>query len=86
MAETLIKTSLVSSWRGNKNQQLQRASMVPKTGVGSYPSLKLKSQFLRSSFSSEFHGKKPLFRVTRSIPSKRINSQFSVSAAPKVGS
>ncbi|WJX83115.1 hypothetical protein P8452_65799 [Trifolium repens] len=63
--------------------------MVPKTcsfntGLKSFPSLKMKSQFLRSSsFSSDFHGKKPLFRVNRSIP-KRVNSQFSVSAAPKM--
>jgi len=91
MAETLIKTSLVSSWHGNRNQQRQRVSMVPKTcsfntGVKSFPSLKLKSQLLRSSssFSSEFHGKKTIFRVNRSTP-KRVNSQFSVSAAPKVG-
>ncbi|CAK8542817.1 unnamed protein product [Lathyrus sativus] len=89
MAEILIKTSLVSSWHGNTNQQLQRASKAPKTcrfntGVGNFPSLKLKSQFLRSSsLSSEFHGKKPLFRVNRSIP-KRVNSQVSVSAAPKM--
>jgi hypothetical protein len=90
MAETLTKTSFVSSWNGNRNQQHQRVSMVPKTcsfntGLKSFPSLKMKSQFLRSSsFSSDFHGKKPLFRVNRSIP-KRVNSQFSVSAAPKVG-
>lgn len=90
MAETLIKTSLVSSWHGNRNQQRQRVSMVPKTcsfntGVKSFPSLKLKSQLLRSSssFSSEFHGKKAIFRVNRSTP-KRVNSQFSVSAAPKM--
>ncbi|XP_045795555.1 thioredoxin-like 1-1, chloroplastic [Trifolium pratense] len=89
MAEILTKTSFVSSWHGNKNQKLQRASMVPKAcsfnvGLRTFPSLKMKSQFLRSSsFSSEFHGKKPLFRVNRSIP-KRINSQISVSAAPKM--
>ncbi|PNX61715.1 thioredoxin-like 1-1 chloroplastic-like, partial [Trifolium pratense] len=62
--------------------------MVPKAcsfnaGLRTFPSLKMKSQFLRSSsFSSEFHGKKPLFRVNRSIP-RRVNSQISVSAAPK---
>jgi thiol-disulfide isomerase/thioredoxin len=89
MAETLTKTSFVSSWHGNRNQQHQRVSMVPKTcsfntGLKSFPSLKMKSQFLRSSsFSSDFHGKKPLFRVNRSIP-RRVNSQFSVSAAPKM--
>jgi len=91
MAETLIKTSLVSSWHGNRNQQHQRVCMVPKslsfkTGVGSFSSLKMKSHLHRSSssFPSEFHGKKAIFRVNRSTP-KRINSQFSVSAAPKVG-
>jgi len=83
MAETLIKTSLVSSWHGNRNQQRQRLSMVPKTcsfntGVKSLKSLKLR-------FSSEFHGKKAIFRVNRSTP-KRVNSQFSLSAAPKVAS
>ncbi|XP_004493141.1 thioredoxin-like 1-1, chloroplastic [Cicer arietinum] len=90
MAEILTKTSLVSSWHGNRKQQHRRLSMVPNktcsfnTCVGSFPSLKLKSQFLRSSsFSSEFYGKNTIFRVNRSIPN-RINSQFSVSAAPKM--
>lgn len=51
--------------------------MVSKVAKScSFPSLKLKSQALRSSpFSSEFHGKKPVFRVNRAI-SSRPRSQF----------
>ncbi|KAK7283263.1 hypothetical protein RIF29_12669 [Crotalaria pallida] len=45
----------------------------------SFPSLKLKSQVLRSSsFGSEFRGKKIVFRVNRAIPN-RVNSHFQTS-------
>lgn len=83
MAEVFTKTSLVSSWHGHRQQHHQRVStMVPKTcsfrsGVRSFPSLKLKSQFLRS----DFPGKKLVFRVNKAIP----NSQFSASTGPKMG-
>ncbi|XP_061358295.1 thioredoxin-like 1-1, chloroplastic [Gastrolobium bilobum] len=89
MAEILTKTSLVSSWHVNREQHHRRVSMVPKncsfnSDVGSFPSLKLKSQILRSSsFSSEFHGKKHVFRVKRAIPN-RVNSQFQTSTGAQM--
>lgn len=89
MAEVLIKTSLVSSWHGQRQQHHRRVSMVPKTcslssAIRSFPSLKLKSQVLRSSpFSSDFHGKKVVFRVNRAIPS-RANSPIRASTGAKM--
>ncbi|XP_027351565.1 thioredoxin-like 1-1, chloroplastic [Abrus precatorius] len=86
MAEVLGKTSLLSSWYGDRQQHQRRVSMVPKncrfgSGSGNLPSLKLKSQILRSS--SEFQGKKLVFRVNRGIPN-RGNSQFRASSGAKM--
>ncbi|TKY62924.1 Thioredoxin 1-1 [Spatholobus suberectus] len=89
MAEILSKTSLVSSWHGNSQQHHRRVSMVPKTcsfvsGVGRFPSLKLKSQILRSwSSSSEFQGKKLVFRVNRGTPN-RANSRLRASTGAQM--
>ncbi|KAK7336234.1 hypothetical protein VNO77_16770 [Canavalia gladiata] len=88
MAEVLTKTSLVSSWHGGDRQHNHRkVSMLPKTCTfssrfGSFPSLKLKSQVLRSS--SEFQGQKKLgFRVNRAIPN-RVNSQIRASTGAQM--
>ncbi|KAK7290614.1 hypothetical protein RIF29_05160 [Crotalaria pallida] len=93
MAEILGKTSFVSSpWRGNNGQlhSQKRVSMVPNTRSfssdmrRSFPSLKLKSQVLRSSsFESEFRGKKIVFRVNRAI-SNRVNSHFQTSTVSQM--
>ena len=96
MAEVLTKTSLVSSWHGetqhHHHNHNRMVSMVPKTyslgyGLKSFPSLKLKSQVLRSTspFSSEFHGKKLVFRVNRATSPNRVNSQFRPSTVSQVG-
>ncbi|RDY00174.1 Thioredoxin-like 1-1, chloroplastic [Mucuna pruriens] len=76
MAEVLTKTGLVSSWRGDSQRHHhRRVSTVPNTcsfvsGAGRFPSLKIKSQILRSwSSSSEFQGKKLVFRV-RGLPNR----------------
>ncbi|MED6139988.1 hypothetical protein PIB30_088905 [Stylosanthes scabra] len=83
MAELLTKTSLISSFHGDTQNHLHnpRVSVVPKSysfGYGSkrFPSLKVKSQALRSStLSSDFHGKKLVFRVNRASSPNRVNSQ-----------
>ncbi|KAK7286526.1 hypothetical protein RJT34_21580 [Clitoria ternatea] len=93
MAQVLTETSVVSSWHGNSQQQLHHrrvSSMVPKicsfsSGVGTFPSLKLKSQVFRSwSSSPEFQGKKLAFRVNRAIPI-RVNSQSRASTGSQMG-
>ena len=83
MAELLTKTSLVSSWHGDtQHHHNPRVSVVPKSysfgyGLKRFPSLKMKSQVLRSStLSSDFHGKKLVFRVNRSSSPNRVNSQL----------
>ncbi|KAK7396038.1 hypothetical protein VNO78_16738 [Psophocarpus tetragonolobus] len=76
MAEVLTKASLVSLWHGGSQRHHRRVSMVPNacsfvSGVGRFPSLKLKSQIRRSwSSSSEFQGKKLVFHVNRGISSR----------------
>lgn len=76
MAEVLTKTSLVSSWHGDRQQHQRRVSMVSKnfsfgSGARTFTSVKLKSQVLRS----EFHGKNLAFRVNKAKPNW-VNSQF----------
>jgi len=89
MAEALTKASLVSSWHGSSQRHQRRVSMVPNScsfvsGVGRFPSLKLKSQILRSwSSSSEFQGKKLIFHVNRGIPN-RVSSRLRASTAVQV--
>ncbi|OIW03332.1 hypothetical protein TanjilG_03441 [Lupinus angustifolius] len=87
MAVVFAKTTFASSssWCGNRQHNSQKViSMVPSTcsfssDARSFPSLKLKSQVLRSSsFSSEFGGKKLVFCVNSAIPNK-LNSQFQTS-------
>ncbi|KAE9588802.1 hypothetical protein Lal_00042188 [Lupinus albus] len=67
MAEILAKTTFVfSSWRENRQHYSQKVSSMV-------------SHVLRSSsFSSDFRGKKLVFRVNRAIPNK-VNSQFQTS-------
>lgn len=89
MAEVLTKASLVSSWHGTTQRHHRRVSTVPNSssfvsGVGRFPSLKLKSQILRSlSSSSEFQGKKLLFHVNRGL-ANRISSRLGASTAAQV--
>jgi len=89
MAEVLTKASLVSSWHGSSQRHHRRVSTVPDScsfvsGVGRFPSLKLKSQILRSwSSSSEFQGKKLLFHVNRGLPN-RASSRLRASTAAQV--
>ncbi|CAL0322786.1 unnamed protein product [Lupinus luteus] len=88
MAVVFAKPTFVSSssWCGNRqhNNSQKVISMVPSTcsfssDMRNFPSLKLKSQVLgSSSFSSEFRGKKLVFRVNSAIPNK-LNSQFQTS-------
>ncbi|XP_020219953.1 thioredoxin-like 1-1, chloroplastic [Cajanus cajan] len=90
MAEVLTKASLVSSWRrGDGQQQYHHHRRVPKScslvsGVGKFPSLKLKSQIVRSSSSSsEFQGKKLVLHGNRGIP-VRLNSRLRPSTGPQM--
>ncbi|KAL9284946.1 hypothetical protein ACSQ67_024703 [Phaseolus vulgaris] len=89
MAEVLTKASLVSSWHGTTQRHHRRVSTVPNSssfvsGVGRFPSLKLKSQILRSlSSSSEFQGKKLLFHVNRGL-ANRISSRLGASTAAQM--
>ncbi|XP_047179120.1 thioredoxin-like 1-1, chloroplastic [Vigna umbellata] len=89
MAEVLTKASLVSSWHGSSQRHHRRVSMVPNScsfvsDVGRFPSLKLKSQILRSwSSSSEFQGKKLLFHLNRAIPN-RVSSRLRASTATQM--
>ncbi|KAE9599625.1 hypothetical protein Lal_00045788 [Lupinus albus] len=92
MAVVFAKTTFVSSssWCMNRQYNSQKVtSMVPSTcsfstDMRSFPSLKLKSQVLRSSsFSSEFCGKKLVFRVNSAIPNK-LNSQFQTSTVSQM--
>ncbi|KAK7377839.1 hypothetical protein VNO80_03272 [Phaseolus coccineus] len=89
MAEVLMKASFVSSLLGSGQRHHRRVSTVPDTctfvsGVGGSPSLKLKSPILRSwSPSSEFQGKKLLFRVNRGKPN-RVSSQLRASTGAQM--
>ncbi|XP_028790076.1 thioredoxin-like 1-1, chloroplastic [Neltuma alba] len=95
MAEVLGKTSLISSWNSQRHH-CRRISVAPKnlnckSGVSCSlrrsPSLKLKSQVLRSSSSStqsEFYGRKIVFEVMKSTPYKGI-SLYRASTAAQMG-
>ncbi|KAI9121264.1 hypothetical protein K1719_008297 [Acacia pycnantha] len=96
MAEVFGKTGLISSWNSHSNHHCCRISVAPKnlnckSGVSfplrRSPSLKLKSQVLRSSSSStqsQFYGRKIVFQVMKSIPYSGI-SLFRASTVSQIG-
>ena len=85
MAEVLTKASFVSSLLGSSQRRHRRVSTVPDTcTIGGSPSLKFKSQILRSrSSSSEFQGKKLLFHVNRGPPN-RVSLRLRASTGAQV--
>ncbi|KAL2320448.1 hypothetical protein Fmac_029417 [Flemingia macrophylla] len=88
MAEVLTKTSLVSSWRHVNGQQHHHRRVNKScsfaSGVGKFPTLKLKSQSFRSSSaSSEFQGKKLVLHMNRGLPI-RVKSRLRASTGPQM--
>lgn len=87
MAEVLTKASFVSSLLGSSHRHHRRGTVPDSrsfvSGVGAYPSLKLKSQIRRSWSSSEFQGKRLHFHVNRGIPN-RVSSRLRASTATQV--
>ncbi|XP_028780188.1 thioredoxin-like 1-1, chloroplastic [Neltuma alba] len=92
MAKALNQTGLVSTWHDDVQQHLRKISLCPKIlsydscvscPVKRFPSLKLKSQAVRSpsSSSSELYGKKLVFHESARVPGRGKSLSPSSSAA-----